>query len=333
MLDSRISDRFRLIQTDAESAQKTFGEDVAAGLATDPKRLACRYFYDAEGSQLFEQICELPEYYLTRAEHEILTMKADEIAAGFAEKITMVELGSGSAVKTRLLIEAFLRRQDELLFGPVDISRSALEESSLLLLEDHPNLRVLGVVSDYHSGLAWLEDEVEGPKVILWLGSNVGNFELDEAIEFLRHLKETMNLEDRLLMGTDLKKDRGILEAAYDDAQGVTAQFNLNLLKRINIKLGGDFDLKLFEHQALYNDELDRIEMYLVSQLEQEVRLEALDLTVTLKSGEAIHTENSHKYSVEGIQELADEAGFKVEHQWFDKKRQFSLSQLHPSRG
>jgi dimethylhistidine N-methyltransferase len=333
MLDSRISDRFRLIQTDAESAQKTFGEDVAAGLATDPKRLACRYFYDEEGSQLFEQICELPEYYLTRAEHEILTVKADEIAAGFAEKITMVELGSGSAVKTRLLIEAFLRRQDELLFGPVDISRSALEESSLLLLEDYPNLRVLGVASDYHSGLAWLEDEVEGPKVILWLGSNVGNFELDDAIEFLRHLRETMNQDDRLLMGTDLKKDRGILEAAYDDAQGVTAQFNLNLLKRINIELGGDFDLRLFEHQAVYNDELDRIEMYLVSQLEQEVRVEALDLTVALKSGEAIHTENSHKYSVEGIQELADEAGFKVEHQWFDQKRQFSLSQLHPSRG
>jgi L-histidine N-alpha-methyltransferase len=332
MLDSRISDRFRLIQTDTESAQKMFGEDVATGLKADPKWLSCRYFYDAEGSQLFEQICELPEYYLTRAEHEILTARAGEIAAGFDEKITMVELGSGSAVKTRLLIEAFLGRQDGLLFGPIDISRSALEESSLLLLEDHPDLRMLGVASDYHTGLSWLEEEVEGPKVILWLGSNVGNFEWDEAVSFLRHLRETMHPEDRLLMGADLKKDRAVLEAAYDDSQGITARFNLNLLKRINSELGGDFDLSLFRHRAVYSDENSSIEMYLVSQVEQVVRLEGLDLTISLKSGEAIHTENSHKYSVEEIQILANKAGFELEQQWFDRKRQFSLNQLHPPR-
>jgi len=331
MLELRISDRFRLIQADVESAQHSFGESVAAGLCSEPKRLACRYFYDAEGSQLFEQICELPEYYLTRAEHEIVMAMADEIAGGFCDEITMVELGSGSAVKTRLLIEAFLRRQDRLMFCPVDISKTALEESSHLLLNDFPGLRVLGVASDYHSGLAWLEKEVQGPKVILWLGSNVGNFDRDDAVDFLGHVKEVMHPEDRLLMGADLIKDAKILEAAYDDAQGVTARFNLNLLNRINRELGGNFDLSRFAHRAIYNEDAGRIEMNLVSKLKQEVRVDALDLSVVFESDEAIHTEYSHKYSVVDIRNLAQTSGFEVEHQWYDAKQQFSLNQLYPS--
>ena len=331
MLELRISDRFRLIQKDVESAQRSFGEAVAAGLCSEPKRLACLFFYDTTGSKLFEQICELPEYYLTRAEHEILKEKADEIASGFGDEIALVELGSGSAVKTRLLIEAFLRRQDRLLFCPVDISKSALEESSHLLLNDFPCLSVLGVAADYHAGLAWLEKEVQGPKVILWLGSNVGNFERSDAVEFLGHLGEVMCPEDRLLMGADLIKDPKTLEAAYDDALGVTARFNLNLLNRINRELGGNFDLSRFAHRAIYNADARRIEMYLVSKLKQEVRVDALDLSLVFESDEAIHTEHSHKYSVDDIRRLAQTSGFEIERQWFDSRRRFSLSQLYLS--
>src|SRR5262249_49708141 len=195
-----------------------------------------------------EAICDLPEYYLTRAEREILATRADELAARFPPGITLVELGSGNASKTRLIIEALLRRQDRLGYVPIDICRTVLEESALELLRDYSNLEVAAVAAEYRQGLEYVRKETSGPKLILWLGSNVGNFDRAEAADFLRSVRAAMNRADRLLMGVDLRKDRSTLEPAYDDSQGVTAQFNLNLLARINRDLGGHFDLEAFRH-------------------------------------------------------------------------------------
>ncbi len=325
---SKLEDRFTLITTRVESALNAFAEDVALGLRASPKRLSCRYFYDQEGSRLFEQICKLPEYYLTGAEREILSARAGEIVSGFPEEVTLVELGSGSAVKTRLLIEALLACQDGLRFVPVDISQSALEESSQRLLRAYADLEILGVAAEYHAGLARLKDEIEGPKLILWLGSNVGNFDRPDAVRFLGRLRAAMADGDRLLMGVDLRKDRATLEAAYDDAEGVTARFNLNLLARINRELGGRFELEHFQHRVVYDEEDGRVAMYLVSACAQTVAVEGLDLEVVFAEGEAIHTEDSYKYSVAEIEALAGSAGLEVEEQWFDGERRFGLNLL-----
>ncbi len=330
---SKLEDRFTLVATDVDSALNAFAEDVAVGLTACPKRLSSCYFYDREGGRLFEEICKLPEYYLTRAEREILEARAGEIASGFSDEITLVELGSGSAVKTRLLIEAFLERQGRLRFVPVDISQSTLEESSIELLGTYPELEVLGIAAEYHDGLARLKEEIEGPRLILWLGSNVGNFDRPDAVRFLARVGETMAGGDRFLVGTDLRKDRAVLEAAYDDTQGVTARFNQNLLARINRELGGQFDLARFQHRAVYKEAEGRVEIHQVSTCAQTVAIEDLDMEVVFAQGEAIHTENSYKYSIAEIDALAKGAGLEVERRWFDSERRFGLNMLKRNHG
>jgi L-histidine Nalpha-methyltransferase len=325
-----IPARLRLMEFDQNGHRAAFAQDVLAGLTAVPKRLPCRYFYDAQGSQLFEEICGLPEYYLTRAEREILTERSGEIAALFQVETVMVELGSGSAAKTRLLIEAFLNRYPRLSYMPVDISPSMLEESSRSLLADYPRLEITGIAATYEDGLARLQDETGRPKLILWLGSNVGNLDRAEATRFLCQVRRTMTARDRLLVGIDLRKERTTLERAYDDAQGVTARFNLNLLTRINQELGGRFDLDAFRHRAVYDEPLGRVEMHLESIRAQRVRIEQLDLEVAFTAGETIHTENSYKYSPVEISALAAGAALRVERQWFDAGRQFSLNLLAP---
>ncbi|HKP47995.1 MAG TPA: L-histidine N(alpha)-methyltransferase [Pyrinomonadaceae bacterium] len=305
-----------------------FAEDVRRRLSTDRKRFLPKYFYDELGSQLFEAICLLPEYYLTRAENEILKQYADEIVAAVSGPTTLLEMGSGSASKTRLLIEALLRKQAELLFIPVDISATALESSSRILLQSYPRLAIEAYAADYFAGLAELKKKTHGPTLALFLGSNISNFDSDEALRFLRALREVLNKDDALLLGADLKKDKTILEAAYNDALGVTAAFNLNVLARINREVGGNFDLRAFRHVAFYNDVAGRIEIYIESLREQKVAIRKLEMEVDFAEGELIHTENSYKYDLESIDSLAAQTGFTRAHTWQDRAQQFSSNLL-----
>ncbi|HET7113553.1 MAG TPA: L-histidine N(alpha)-methyltransferase [Pyrinomonadaceae bacterium] len=303
-------------------------EDVRKGLSAQPKRFLPKYFYDELGSQLFEAICLLPEYYLTRAENEILQRYADEIAVSVEGQKTLVEMGSGSASKTRLIIEALLRSQSELLFMPVDISATALESSSRILLQSYPRLRIEAFAADYFVGLAELGKKPRHRTLALFLGSNVSNFDLEEAHRFLRAMRSMLHQGDALLLGADLKKDPAILEAAYNDALGVTSAFNLNVLARINRELGGTFDLHAFRHRAFYNEAAGRIEIYIESLRKQTVRIEKLDLEVEFEAGELIHTENSYKYDIAGITRLAEETGFSCSRSWFDSRERFSSNLL-----
>ncbi len=336
--------RFRLIELTEVDPFAEFAKDVAAGLTAELKHLSCRYFYDREGSRLFEAICELPEYYLTRAETEILKRHAHEIASLFTGDVTVIELGSGNAAKTRLLLDALLSSRG-VRYVPIDICRPVLEESAADLLERFPTLEIVAVAAEYHEGLRHLllrSRDREGasasetpladargsecpPRLILWLGSNIGNFTREEAAMFLRRIRGTITSADRMLVGVDLRKDRAILESAYDDAAGVTAAFNRNLLARINQELNGNFDLSAFQHRAIYNQELGRIEMYLVSTRVQSVTIERIGLTVKFAAGETIHTENSYKYSLAEINAVATAAGLQDQCCWQDAAGRFTL--------
>lgn len=325
------TERLRLVRTPANVDPSEFARAVETGLVSKPKYLPCRFFYDEEGSKLFERICELPEYYLTRAERSILREHAREIAERFAGPVTLAELGSGSASKTRILIEALLARHGALRYVPVDISHSMLEESSRALLQEYRSLEILAIAAEYREGLRRLARETNRPKLILWLGSNVGNLYRQEACEFLQSMRRLMAPHDRLLVGIDLRKERDVLERAYDDSRGVTARFNMNLLVRINRELGGRFDIDAFRHKAIYNEEEGRVEMYLVSKKAQAVAIEGLDLVVPFKKNETIDTEYSFKYSLAEIDTLAFDAGLRIERQWLDHKRRFSVSLLAPT--
>ncbi len=322
---SLAGSRFSLIETDVEEQWAAFATAVRHGLSQTPKTLPCHFLYDQEGSRLFEEICELPEYYLTRAERAILDARADEIVGGLPEGVILAELGSGNSAKTRLLIEALLRRRDALCYIPVDISREILEASSRALLARYPALEVRAIAAEYGEGLLAVHDE-PGPKLILWLGSNVGNFERPAAQQFLAGVRAAMDPDDRLLVGIDLRKDAATLEAAYDDARGVTARFSLNLLQRVNDELGGKFDLESFEHRAVYEVDAGRVKIELVSRREQRVAIAYLDLEVPFAAGEGIHTESSYKYSVDEIDALAAGAGLRPRARWFDPERLFSLN-------
>lgn len=334
--------RLRLHQLQTVDLRAAFAADVTRGLQAQPKRLFPKYFYDELGSLLFAAICLLPEYYVTRAEDEILTRHAHEIVAmaGHAQ-LTLLELGSGSATKTRRLIEALLARQTQLIYRPIDISAAALETSARVLLQSYPSLQVEAYASDYDTALAHLRREAASTSagatdeqaqanldrahtLALFLGSNVGNFDRAEAEQFLRSLRAVLHAGDALLLGADLKKDPAQLVAAYDDALGVTAAFNLNLLARLNREFDADFDPRAFQHVALYNEAHGRIELYLESRRAQVVRLPALDLTINFAAGERLHTENSHKYDLAELDELAASTGFTRTRTWLDAAQQFS---------
>jgi len=307
-----------------------FGKDVRAGLTAAQKSIPPKYFYDELGSRLFEAICCLPEYYLTRAESEILQDNADEIVASVEGPFRLLELGSGSAEKTRYLIEAVLRKQSELHYLPVDISDSSLELSSQRLLRLYPGLRITAFAADYFTALQALAERVPAdrnrPTVALFLGSNIGNFGRDESREFLRAVRKLLRPEDALWLGADLKKAPELLIPAYDDALGVTAAFNLNLLARINRELDGDFDVKKFQHSAVYNENLGRIEIHLVSLEPQVIRIRAIDLEVTFQRNETIRTEHSHKFDIEQLSLIARDTGFSLSRTWFDREHLFSFN-------
>ncbi len=305
-----------------------FAEDVRQGLSTEPKRLLPKYFYDELGSLLFDAICLLPEYYLTRAENEIIERYADEIVSSVDGHITLLEMGSGSASKTKLIVESLLKKQDNLLFIPVDISASALESSSRILLQSFPRLRIEAYAADYFDALSALSTKKRGRTLALFLGSNISNFGRDEAPAFLRSLRRVLGEGDALLLGADLKKDRTVLEPAYDDALGITAAFNLNLLARVNRELDGDFNLSAFKHHAFYNEEIGRVEIYVESTCSQTVKIGKLDIEVQFNATERIHTENSYKYDLTGIALLATETGFRSTRTWLDSQKRFSSNLL-----
>ena len=302
-----------------------FAEDVRRGFSATPKFLLPHYFYDALGSALFNAICELPEYYVTRAETEILTRHAGEIAAALGGPDRLVELGSGSARKSRLLIEALLDRQDELEYMPVDVDPGILESSSRVLLDEFAELTIHAVCADFRDpaiALADLSPEEGLHTVVLFLGSSIGNLDLDEAVAMLSSLRTLLGPGDALFLGADLKKSKSVLEPAYDDPLGVTAAFNLNLLGRINRELGGDFDLGAFAHRAFYNETAGRIEMHLVSRRAQTVRVDGE--TYSFAEGESIHTENSYKYDDATLDALAARAGYRITRKWTDAKGWFA---------
>jgi len=311
---------------------ESFARDVERGLGDSPKHLDCRFFYDYEGSLLFEEICGLPEYYQTKTEMQILESGADEIIGGLSEDVVLVELGSGSSVKTTVIIEALIARHGRASYTPIDISRSMLEESAALLRKKYCGLEIVSIAAEYRAGLKQLRNFDKRPELILWLGSSIGNFERGAAVEFLKDITAGLSPRDRLLIGFDLVKDTEVLKAAYNDSRGVTAAFNLNLLVRINRELGGSFDIDAFEHIAEYNTEKERIEMYLVSVKDQDVRIENIDDTFHFDESERIHTENSHKYTHEVIEEIANESGLHIIRQWQDPKRMFNLTLFAPTK-
>ena len=331
MRRSQVSARYALTESDPYEDHESFADAVGAGLGSRPKTLPCRFLYDEQGSELFEQICELPEYYLTRAEHQLLTDHADDVVAMLPAPVALAELGSGSSTKTRLLIEALLRRQGGLRYLPVDISRTMLEETAEALLADYQSLEIHAIAGEYQQGLRHVRGETRVPKVIAWLGSNVGNFERPAAARFLRSIRDVLAEDDRMLIGVDLRKDRDVLESAYDDTAGVTARFNLNLLGRINRELDGEFDLDRFAHRAEWQERAGRVKLGLESLQAQAVPIKALDRVVRFERGEFIHTEDSFKYSFEEIDALAASAGMKLQHRWLDATGAYSLNLLQPA--
>jgi len=298
--------------------------EVREGLSATSKRLPAKLFYDEIGSVLFEQITMLPEYYLTRTERYILQRFAPEILQQAGTSLTLVELGAGTASKTCILIEQLLQHQSRALFYPIDVSPSALEEAMRQLGRQFPSLRVNPIVADYTGGVPAL-GRISGRKLVLYIGSSVGNFEPRDAVRLLRRIRQTLRAGDAMLLGADFAKSPKILVPAYDDSRGVTAAFNKNILARLNRELGADFDLDRFRHVALWNRRHSRMEIYLESTAAQEVFLPALDMDLSFEPRERIHTENSYKYTDEMIVSILRLSGFTLEQTWCDPKKWFGV--------
>lgn len=313
--------RFSL-RRDIEPGQR-FGEAVRTGLAAVKKSIPPQYFYDDLGSALFGAICQLPEYYLTRSESEILANHRREIGAALAGTTRLVELGSGSASKTRLLLDELA--VNPLQYVPIDVDATLLQQTGQHLLSEYPNLTISAAICDFRRPSRALRDLPRTEKTaVLFLGSTIGNLDRREAVAMLHDVRSVLAAGDTMLCGADLRKAKSILEPAYDDVLGVTAAFNLNLLRRINRELGGHFDLRTFAHRAFYDEDLGRVEMHLVSLREQSVRIDGLSIAADFHEGETIHTENSWKYDEAAIKTMAGESGFDVTRRWMDSAGWFA---------
>lgn len=303
----------------------TLGEEVALGLRRTPKWLPCKLLYDERGSQLFDEICWLEEYYPTRTEVSILREHGEDMARLLGPNRLIVEYGSGSGLKTRMLLDALV---DPAGYVPIDISREVLLDSCMHLRVRYPDLVIVPVCADYTSEFRLPPEETPpGRKAVFFPGSTIGNFDRAEALAFLRRIARVVGSGGALLIGVDVKKDPVVLQRAYDDARGVTAAFNLNLLTRINRELDGDFDLSTFEHRAVYDEVHGRVEMHLVSGCAQTVHVGGE--TYDFDEGETIWTESSYKYSLDEFRALAEAAGFEVTRVWQDEARQFSVQLLN----
>lgn len=302
--------------------------EVYEGLTSSPKWLSPHLFYDAAGSELFERITTLREYYPTRVERELFEMHADEMVSAAGQGLTLVELGAGTAKKTQIVLAALLRQQLSATFYPVDVSRTALEIARKDLAAKFPALTVRPLVGDYSEGVPQLAG-INGRKLVLYIGSSIGNFEPGEASAVLLRIRKDMREGDAMLIGVDTapgesKSVRDVVQA-YNDTPGVTEEFNKNVLYRINRELGGDFAVETFDHVALWNTEQSRIEMHLESRKDQSVYIRDLELTLHFRRGERIHTENSYKYTEAKLRELFKASGFKLERSWYDAKRWFGV--------
>lgn len=304
--------------------EKPTGSDVVSGLTQFPKSLPPKYFYDDRGSELFEQICDLPEYYLTRTETAILRHCAGEIArlTGACE---LVELGSGSSTKTRILLDAYRELGEPLRYLPIDVSGGILESSARALLADYPSLQVHGLVSTYELALERLSPSLLPARTICFLGSTLGNLHPHECDVFFSQIANALQAGEYFLLGIDLHKSKEILEPAYSDSQGVTAAFNLNMLNHLNWRFEGNFDTAQFEHWAFYSEERRQIEMHLRSLCQQTVYLRALDLTVEFSPGETIHTEISRKFDLNVIRDDLQARGLAPLQVWSDPQQWFAL--------
>jgi dimethylhistidine N-methyltransferase len=309
---------------DFAPATASFRREVLDGLRLSKKELPCKFFYDERGSQLFEEICQLEEYYPTRTELAIMHECAGEMALRIGKACLLIEFGSGSGVKTRLLLDEL---HDPAAYVPIDISREHLARSAAEIAAAYPDVEVIPVCADYTA-----DYEIPTPRraaarrVIYFPGSTIGNFHRPRAVEFLAHLRDVCGEDGGLLIGVDLKKNRETLERAYDDAKGVTAAFNRNLLTRINRELGANFDLQRFRHEAVYDEQAGRVEMHLVSLADQTVELG--DERFAFEAGEGIRTECSYKYDLDEFRSLADAAGFRVDDVWTDSEARFSVQYL-----
>jgi dimethylhistidine N-methyltransferase len=310
------------------NAATAFAADVLEGLAATPKRLPAKYFYDEAGSRLFERITELPEYYPTRTELRILESSAESIARLADPGAALVEFGSGSTAKARLLLRHMASVRA---YVPVDISAEFVNGEAVRLQADFPALRVLPVAADFTGAFELPAAVKAGPRLGFFPGSTIGNLEPHEVTGFLRRAKRALGPAAAFVVGVDLVKDPEVLYAAYNDSQGITAQFNRNLLVRINRELGADFDVSGFEHHAFYHRELRRIEMHLASLRRQKVRI--LGKCFEFRAGETIHTENSYKYTIESFAALARGAGWSIGAVWTDPERYFSVQALVPESG
>jgi len=304
--------------------EKSFGEEISNSLNQKNKFINPKFFYDKKGSELFEQICSLPEYYPTRTEIALLNSLKDDLPQYLDQSFRLVELGSGSSNKTRIILDVFHRIYQKIEYFPIDISE-ILTESSELLQREYDDLQITGIVDTYEGGLEFIEKFDNKKNLILFLGSSYGNFTPIDGKNFLDKINSIMKKEDLFLIGLDLVKEKSILENAYNDSQGITAKFNLNILSRINDELDGDFNLNNFKHIAKYNEKDQRIEMYLKSIVNQSVLISKANFSLRLQKNELIHTEHSHKYTIPQIQELMDETGFKTRQIWSDENNYYSL--------
>lgn len=322
-----------LIQNNEKSIiNNDFAKDVESGLNDKQKHISPKFFYDKRGSKLFEEICKQPEYYLNRTESQILKNSVNEILDIMGnEEISLVELGNGNSLKTRILLGPMIARFKNVSYFPIDVSLKMLKKSISDLFSEYANLKIYGVCSDYVTGIVKINEfmkskkSVPKKKFIIFLGSSIGNFDPKEALIFLRSIVRYTKKDDLLLIGIDLEKGKPILDSAYNDKNGVTAKFNLNILLRINKELDGEFDVSNYEHKSFYNTTKHRIEMHLISKVDQWVRIRAIGKTFHFRKGETIHTENSYKYSLSNINKLAGMSGLQVVRNFVDPNKQYTL--------
>lgn len=323
------------MQTSSSPELTAFAEDVLRGFTSTPKQLSSKYFYDDEGSRLFQEIMKLPEYYPTRAEFKIFSEQADAIYKAFTDDvktIDLIELGAGDGTKTAVLIEHFLSQKTDFTYSPIDISKEACDALSEKFNVKFPGLKINPHHGDYFKILDSLKNGNGRRKVILFLGSNIGNFNRQQAVDFFRQIRDVMNENDRLFIGFDMQKDPRVIVQAYDDSQGTTAAFNLNLLRRINRELGADFDLDKFSHYAQYRPVECAARSFLISRETQAVHIDALNRSFEFDQWEPIFMEISQKYTRAMIDELAAESGFEIAVTFLDTENFYCDSLWLPSR-
>ncbi|MDA1036130.1 MAG: L-histidine N(alpha)-methyltransferase, partial [Chloroflexi bacterium] len=308
----RTVDRLQIdVYVNDDGMLDTMADEVRDGLTSSPKQLSPKYFYDAVGSQLFEQITELPEYYPTRAERELLADVANEVMDS-TQPVQLVELGSGSSTKTRILLDTSAAQRALREYVPFDVSKAIIDESAASLLQDYPSINIHGVVGDFFLHLDRIP-AAQGPRLVLFLGGTIGNLHSVERLGFLQQVKELLGPEDKFLIGVDLVKDRGVLEAAYNDASGVTAAFNKNMLSVLNRGLDADFNADAFDHRAFFNSEGSRIEMHLVPRSPQQINVRKIGLQVSIAPPETLWTESSYKFTEPAISAMLAEAGLQID--------------------